>query len=212
MGRALLRFALQRVTGIPGKSHRISVSSNGKPTCVSGPPFSLSHSGGFVVCAVTDTGSVGVDVEIPRRRRRALEMSRACFSQEETDWVASQPERRFYMLWVLKEAYSKATGRGIVGGGFDAIGCRISPPTIRSYLADGTSSVPNLAIFSLGTAFLGLATIDCPCSEVNIELVTFDGAHPFQAEVQSVAVSHPMRLLPARRVHAATGVRQEGSA
>src|SRR5690606_16010217 len=101
-------------------------------------------------------------------------------------------------------------GRGIAGGGFDAIRCRISPPTIRSCLADGTSSVPKLAIYSLGTAFLGLATIDCPCSEVEIELVTFDGVHPFQADVQSLAVSHHMRLLPARHVHAATGVSQGG--
>lgn len=185
-GRALLRFALELATGAPGKSHRISTSPDGKPFCVDGPQFSVSHSGNIVVCAVaeTDTGSVGVDVQLPRRGYRVEEIARSCFSPEESDWLAGRSDC-FYMLWVLKEAYLKASGRGLAGG-LDALRCRISPPTIDARVAVDACA-PKLALYSLDTAFLGLAGIDCPLSDVSIARVSADGDVSLISDARSIA-------------------------
>src|SRR5690606_8467189 len=96
-----------------------------------------------------------------------------------------QPEEQFYILWVLKEAYLKATGRGLAGG-LDALRCRISPPTIDACVKDGTT-VPQLAVYALRMAFLGLAAVDCPRSNVAVEFVSPDGDASFRLDVRVLA-------------------------
>lgn len=80
-------------------------SSRGKP-CFSGQPdrwFSLSHSGGAALCALSD-GPVGVDVELVRPRRAGL--PRRLLSEEELAAFDGGWED-FYRLWTLKESWCK---------------------------------------------------------------------------------------------------------
>ena len=109
-GRAMLRTVLQQLTGEPASSHEITTNGEGKPFCVSGPAISIAHSVDVVVCAVADQGQIGVDVEIPDRRRDTNEIANEYFAADEIKWLSSQPADRFYMLWVLKEAWLKAKG------------------------------------------------------------------------------------------------------
>jgi 4'-phosphopantetheinyl transferase len=155
-GRALLRLALQSYTGRPAEWHRFRIGHNGKPECVDGPAFSLSHSGHLVACAISPAGQIGVDVEFPRPRLRAVEIASRYFSRHESEWLRGQPSDRFYMLWVLKEAYLKATGLGIAGG-LDTLECSVEPPAIESRTA-GVAEEPTLALYGVGPAFLGVAT------------------------------------------------------
>lgn len=78
--------------------------------------FNLAHSGGMVVCGLSWTGAVGVDVEDRARASfdRAL-VARCCDDEEAAD-VDAHGEAwrdRFLQYWTLKESYLKAVGLGI---------------------------------------------------------------------------------------------------
>ena len=80
-------------------------SPRGKPlfTGLDGRWFSLSHSGGLALCALSE-GPVGVDVELIRPRREKL-----------PQWALSEGElaafdgtwEDFYRRWTLKESWCK---------------------------------------------------------------------------------------------------------
>ena len=84
---------------------------NGKPYLAGEnvPFFSLSHSGKYVVCGVSDY-EIGVDVEAVSPIRLAV--LRRCFTEEEQNWIGDDP-KRFTWLWTMKEAYIKMTGTGL---------------------------------------------------------------------------------------------------
>ncbi len=75
--------------------------------------FSLSHSGGVVLCAL-DAAPVGVDVQTLRTPGAAL--LRRGFSPAERDWLEGQADRAaaFTALWVLKESRAKQSGDGLL--------------------------------------------------------------------------------------------------
>lgn len=79
--------------------------------------FSLSHTDGFVACAVSSCERVGIDVEATDRPVSHLEIARTFFSSaEHADLISLPPAQqkdRFFDLWTLKEAYAKARGLGL---------------------------------------------------------------------------------------------------
>lgn len=72
---------------------------------------SLSHSGGTVMCAFADT-SIGVDIELVKKRRKSVE--RRVLTDGEISLVdsAEDEDKAFFTLWTLKESYLKAIGTG----------------------------------------------------------------------------------------------------
>lgn len=73
--------------------------------------FSLSHSGRYVICALS-SASVGVDVQ--QIRSVNLSIARR-FHPLEQKWLSSQPEGEreqcFFRIWTRKEAWVKAVSR-----------------------------------------------------------------------------------------------------
>ncbi len=84
----------------------------GKPYLPDWPAvqLSLSHSGGYGVCAVSDA-PVGVDVELIRPLRR--DVPGRFFTPAEQAWLTGRPESAFFRLWTRKESFVKALGRGL---------------------------------------------------------------------------------------------------
>jgi len=80
----------------------------GKP-CVNGRFFSVSHSGSFTMLAVNDC-EIGVDIEKKETVRDGV--ARRVFTPEEIAWMNEDPEKRFFILWTLKESVCKLDGRG----------------------------------------------------------------------------------------------------
>ncbi|HJR70403.1 MAG TPA: 4'-phosphopantetheinyl transferase superfamily protein, partial [Gammaproteobacteria bacterium] len=158
LGRTLLRHALGRVTGRAAASFRIRVLPDGKPECVGGPAISLSHSGELAICAVAEHGAVGVDVETRRPRADLGVIAERYFTPAEARWIAADPDARFRMLWVLKEAYLKALGSGLAGG-LATLECRIEPPAIVARVAGGGAE-PRLTLWSGQGCYVGLAVTD----------------------------------------------------
>jgi 4'-phosphopantetheinyl transferase len=160
-GRALLRAALVDATG---RSLEVRTAPGGRLECGEGVSVSVSHSAEWAVCAVGGRGAVGVDVEQPRENRQLAEIARGRFAREESDWVAARPSPRFYLLWVLKEAYLKALGLGIAGG-LDALQCRIEGAAIH-VLSARHSQPPALRVYTLGSAFVGVSWLDDTAGEI----------------------------------------------
>lgn len=81
--------------------------------------FNLSHSGSYVMCAVSLDGKaarVGCDLEQVGQLREKVAERFFCPEEYETIMGAgTQEERteRFYRYWVLKESFMKATGKGM---------------------------------------------------------------------------------------------------
>jgi 4'-phosphopantetheinyl transferase len=84
-----------------------------------GPAFSLSHTAGLAVIAVTAREAVGVDIELATRRTPQAVMRRA-LTDEELQAIqrlpAAERDEAFLRHWTVKEAYLKALGTGLAAG------------------------------------------------------------------------------------------------
>jgi hypothetical protein len=77
---------------------------------------SLAHSARLAVCAWSDDGGIGVDVEpLDRRIARAEDIAARYFSKGEQALLAKAPDRNlvFLRIWTRKEALGKALGTGL---------------------------------------------------------------------------------------------------
>ena len=79
--------------------------------------FNLSHSHGMALFAMTRHGDVGIDVELIRPHLAGEEITERFFSPREVSMLRNVPvEKRveaFFNCWTRKEAYIKATGKGL---------------------------------------------------------------------------------------------------
>jgi 4'-phosphopantetheinyl transferase len=121
--RMLCRAALSKYTGLDPSEWRFGRSLNGKPTLVEpirfkSLRFNLTHTNGLVVCIVTRAGEAGVDAEDTSQPVDALLVARHFLEHRTEEELTGLPAReraaRMLEQWVLKEAYVKATGRGLV--------------------------------------------------------------------------------------------------
>ena len=93
--------------------------------------FNISHSSNYVVCAIGDK-PVGIDIEGGRKGRQNL--ARRFFDRAESDWIEeAESDERFFRIWTLKEAYGKATGRGVLDI-LDKIVYRLEHGEIKAYI------------------------------------------------------------------------------
>lgn len=88
----------------------------GKPRLMDFPlHFSLSHSGGYVLCAAADR-EIGADIQ-QFRTMNLLRLAKRFFPEQEYAALErcddSEQERLFFTLWSRKEAYGKLTGQGV---------------------------------------------------------------------------------------------------
>ena len=110
----LLIHALQFASEDLQLPFSIAAETDGKPYLLgSALQFSLSHSGSFAACALSDY-PVGLDLE--RRGRFSEPILHRSFSPEEQTLVrsAQDPDLLFTRLWTGKESFVKATGQGIL--------------------------------------------------------------------------------------------------
>lgn len=116
------RHTLSRYGAISPAAWAFDTNEFGRPeiTNPDAPPglrFNLSHTEGMVAMLVHDTVDGGVDVERLGAVGDPLSMSKTVFAAaERRDYLAvdeRDQEQRFYTLWTLKEAFIKATGKGL---------------------------------------------------------------------------------------------------
>lgn len=119
---ALVRRALAGELGADPRAFRFVAGEYGKPSAwLDGRPapvsFNLSHTRGMVAVGIAPAGlELGVDVE-NGARNVDLSIAGRYFAPPELAWLMAQAEadrgRAFMTLWTLKEAFIKATGKGL---------------------------------------------------------------------------------------------------
>ncbi len=116
LGHLLSRYAVMKEYNLTNKDIRIRRHTYGKPYIkdYSQIHYNISHSGEWIVCAV-DSSIVGIDVQEHRGAKSSL--AKYYFSPREQNYLFSLGKDKqsvaFYNLWSMKEAYIKATGRGL---------------------------------------------------------------------------------------------------
>jgi 4'-phosphopantetheinyl transferase len=107
--------------------------------------FNLSHSHQLALVAVTRCGEIGVDVEFVREMASRDQLAERFFHPNEVEVLrelrADQRAEGFFNAWTRKEAFLKATGKGI-SYGIDRVEVTLAPGLNPSVVAvDGNRDV-----------------------------------------------------------------------
>ena len=123
IGRSTIRALLARVLQVDGQRLGLGASRSGKPFLISphqGVQFNSSHSGEWVLHAITRVEPVGVDVEAVRQDFAHVEDFEAVLAPEELQTLRAVPKggraKALATVWARKEAYVKALGDGVGRG------------------------------------------------------------------------------------------------
>jgi len=120
--RGLLRWVLARYLNQLPATINIQTAEHGKPYLADCPEwtFNLSHTGDTLVIAVAQACRVGIDIELCKPRDSLPRLVTKCFSDSEAAYWHTLDDgdktAAFYRIWTAKEAFVKATGRGIALG------------------------------------------------------------------------------------------------
>jgi 4'-phosphopantetheinyl transferase len=132
-----LRNVLAQTLNEPPELINIKKTDHGKPYLVDRPElvFNLSHSESTMVIALAWNCQLGVDIEYCKSRTSLAGLVDKCFADEEIAYWNNLPEDQkvseFYRFWTRKEAFVKATGRGI---GLGLNRCVINPENQSEFL------------------------------------------------------------------------------
>lgn len=131
--RGLLRYLIGDALGKPAAALTFEYGEHGKPALATTLSrervlhFNLSHSAGWAMFALAWNREIGIDLESTARLRRDNNdltglASKVLSTRELSIWHAlpdkATREAAFLRAWTRKEAFAKATGRGL----FDALG------------------------------------------------------------------------------------------
>jgi len=135
--RGVLRALLGRYLRQDPRSLRLIVGAHGKPAlagdaaepqaarraapeAASRLSFNLSHSGHLALYAFSESGDVGVDVEVARRAMNEVAIAARVFGPAQAKHLQElDPDsrrREFLRAWVRHEAERKCLGVGLFGG------------------------------------------------------------------------------------------------
>ena len=128
----MMRRILAGYAGLPPERLVLSTGPEKPRLRGGGPRFNLAHSGDLALLAVAADREVGIDVECLGLRRDTDAVMRSFAPEEEAALVALPPEERrlaVLRVWTRKEAYLKATGRGLAEGpGSVRVSVRLGEP------------------------------------------------------------------------------------
>ncbi|WP_287018042.1 4'-phosphopantetheinyl transferase superfamily protein [Cycloclasticus sp.] len=130
--RVQLKRLLSCYLGISPVELQFDTTEFGKPYLKNQTlSFNVSHSGSQALVAMTLEEDIGVDLEHWRYLDNLEGLVKRNFSSsEQAQWgniSAAQREETFFNIWTCKEAFIKATGRGL-GMGVSRCGFSLTPP------------------------------------------------------------------------------------
>lgn len=119
---ARLRWLLAEWLKVEADTLMIAKAEFGKPYLPDYPElqFNLSHSGDYFAIVIAEQIQVGIDLEVFKARKNYNGLAEKCFAADELNfWRSLSTEQQaeyFFRFWTCKEAFVKATGRGIAMG------------------------------------------------------------------------------------------------
>lgn len=167
-GRRLARTLIGEAFGAEAASLPIDATQDGQPRIAQIPHchLSISHSGRYVACALSDH-PVGINVECCKSHRDYASLAHATCSEQEVRWLASFPTDEFALrylgLWTLKEAWLKHDGRPLDIAAMRSLTWReVSPSEANAVTRHATQENIAISVVSnaLPGALLDLGTAD----------------------------------------------------
>lgn len=181
--RALLKFLLAEQTGLEVDKVLIENHCNQKPYLRSHPSvfFNLTHAGDYAIIALAK-GSIGVDIEYVNKDFDYHEVVSSIFNMSEKDEVnnSKNGQHSFYKLWTRKEAFVKATGKGI-GDFFSSIPSTDGYHFVCSELL-GDIDILQVFSFELNKDYLGAVAISSS-SDLTSKLLLYHIPFEFQETI-----------------------------
>jgi 4'-phosphopantetheinyl transferase len=157
--RGMLRWLLGRYLERDPSGIELAIGANGKPAAAdaagaSTVHFNVAHSADVALYAFSSAAPLGVDVEVVVPRGDVRRIAERFFSAAESAVVRSTPAadllRVFFEVWTRKEAYIKATGRGLSErlDSFD-VPCGLAAPAPLLRVDDGHGDAAAWSIYHL---------------------------------------------------------------
>jgi 4'-phosphopantetheinyl transferase len=179
--RLALRCLLAEATNLHPRELRFTYNDWGKPqleheSCCASLDFSVSHTDGLAVIALSRHGRIGVDVEREREVLDCTKIAAGVFCEAVVERLARFPraeqDAAFLRLWTAGEALVKAAGTGLAGYG---------KPVPLALSSDGEAEVYLEASFGDGDwtlipvdmppGFVGSTAIEGSCSSQSARCV-----------------------------------------
>lgn len=179
VARGFLRFLLGNYLDAKAEQLEFSYGAYGKPAVAgkhrtSGLHFNLSHSHGVAVYALAYDREIGIDVERVRADFASAEIARRFFSRLEVEsFLALRSEEQlsaFFRCWTRKEAYIKATGRGL-SQPLDEFDVTLAPGVPAALLRTEADERPSsswvLSDLQVGSDYAAALAVEGPVSELH---------------------------------------------
>lgn len=167
VGRGFLRDVLSRYLKSKPEMLEFSYGPYGKPALSRDTRlrFNMSHSHNVGLLAITEDNQLGVDIEHIRADFATEDIARRFFSRCEVDvFNTLQKEEQvsaFFRCWTRKEAFIKATGRGLSQelAGFDVtLGPGVRAELLR--VEDDDASRWSLCDIDVGEDYAGALAVE----------------------------------------------------
>lgn len=182
--RGLRREILATRLGSDPRDIRYEFGARDKPRVAGSSPvhFNASHSADRALLAVTEVGPLGVDIEALKAIPERDGVVSRFFSAAEQTAYRQVPQRdrqrAFYYGWTRKEAFIKATGKGL-GADLSAFDVALTPgepaQLLRAEDAPDEGRCWHLVDLDVGRGYIGALAVQCPIGtgiDVRIERVT----------------------------------------
>ncbi|MBR4723205.1 MAG: 4'-phosphopantetheinyl transferase superfamily protein [Clostridia bacterium] len=119
-GEMLAKRAVSEISGKKIEELVFEAQKGGKPVCKNADVwFSISHSGEYAVCAVSDR-PVGIDIERIKPYNESIARRICTLKELEAIEKSGDKAREFIKIWTQKEAALKRDGKGVFSSGIKA--------------------------------------------------------------------------------------------
>ena len=175
LARNLLSRMLVDIWGMAPEKVTIRSERSGRPyvepVSSQPPPFiSISHSRGWIACAATEIGPLGIDIERQRPGRDHAGIAAMAFGPREVARTSNSGIGAFYRIWTLREAISKARGQGLAlaADGLDRVH---EGPEVGQWFATLDHAAWSLShdLIDEDTSFATAVILREPCQAVGLE-------------------------------------------
>jgi 4'-phosphopantetheinyl transferase len=117
IGRLMIHYSLMKDFQLTYKDIIIIRNNYGKPVLLNNMNninFNVSHSGNYVVCAISKTNKIGIDIEeVQTFQKQVCELFMT--KNELLSYKGSLDDSLVTSIWTMKESYLKAIGTGLLG-------------------------------------------------------------------------------------------------
>lgn len=112
IGKMILRYGFKKLS-LNYHLSDLKADDKERPFIKDDLDFNISHSGNYIVCAISQNASVGIDIE--KHRILKTNIAERYFNVDECREIemAKDSSKAFFDLWSLKESAIKCDGRGV---------------------------------------------------------------------------------------------------